>query len=989
MAKVSTWLLPILILWPFNFLTAQYQVTSFTSEIFPDVERIQHLTETADGNYWITSAGGITRFDGSRAELLRIRDTDREFQLNQYLQSPVFEAADGRLWLTTFAALHVYDRQMARFRTIQLEQAGKVITEDYRLIRTEQVGQVGILKAGDFLWEYTFSTGDYRVISAETRTRFFAQDTSRQLTIGTPWGNRLEVFSAQASSQMLAQEFIDVPEKVISIAADQKGNFWLGTEHGLASLRQHSGKWIFALEIPSNPVRSIALTGKGALWFTSARDGVFRYDLATKLITDTIDTDIGLLDDDPRQLSIDKRGRVWVSQYGKGIDIITPLPKYFTYPAIGLGDEILDLHEASNGIIWATTLGEQLLSTKPISKRSPASFQVVGLPPEVELIKGRFNEKGNQLWLLGKSHVALSQNGSPFKWINKQGEPLTDSYPLGENRLATLAVAGIQELRFTGDTITSQPLPPFPPTGNLDYTGLYGLTESRFLVGYQAAEIWDCSHEDGKVSINTKVAVSANVNTAILHQGRTFLATDDGLQELRGDSLQRLYPDPSVEEVLCIKAMIADGGGHLWLGTAKGLVQFNPTTEEATIFGETEGLKSTYFTKTSPIRFPDGKLWFNTRAGIISFHPDSLNITPEPAQPYISEIWVNGIRQGKDKAGLQLASLTRNYQQNSLAFRLSSIGFPRGGESIEYQLKEYDRNPLHASRDEVILYRQLPPGEYLLMLTARDHQGLSAGHRSITITINPPIWQTGWFLIICVLFSLLVAIGIYALLLRRERNRQAAIRKRQAAIAAERDRIAGEVHDDLGGQLSSIMFLSEELLLTEAAPGMEHELGRINELSQRSLQNVRDIIFALDNRKATLMDLSEQIRDAGREFFADHKINFRFLEHVASGAFPLNSRQKRNLTSIVKEAWHNIIKYAHATSVEVNFRSDQELLFLDIQDNGKGFDSSKQRSGTGGYGLDNMEKKTKELGGTFRLDTAPGKGTIIHLTIPLRSTPTP
>lgn len=989
MAKASIWLLPFLFFWPLITLTAQYQITSFSTEVLPDVERIQYLTETADGNYWITSAGGITRFDGSRAELLQIRDNEREFQLNQYIQSPVFEASDGRLWLTSFAALHVYDRATDRFQSIQLEQTGEVITEDYRLIRTDRDGEVGVLKAGDFLWEYVFSTGEYHSISAAIRSRFFALDTAQQVMLGNPWSSRLELFEQLPGSRTLTHEPIKVPEKIISIVADQEGSFWLGTEQGLAFLKKDGKNWNYVLKIPSGPVRSIVLAKDGALWFTSAKEGVFRFNPATGIITDSLTVEHGLTNDDPRQLSIDGAGRIWVSQYGKGIDIISPLPTYFKYPAATLSDEVMDIHTSENGSIWATTVNGQLLISIQGKKQSIRDFQPVALPQNIELIKGQFSAWKNQLWLLVKSHIALSENGSPFKWLNKEGEPLTDSYPLAKNKLATLAVAGIQELTFADDTILSRPLHPFPQTGKLDYTGLYGLTNSRFLVGYQAAEIWDCSHAGGEVSINSRVGVSGNVNVALLHEGRTYLATDDGLQELRGDSLLRLVPRPSEDEVLPVKAIIADRKGHLWLGTAKGLIRYNPTTGESITLGKTEGLKSTYFTASSPLQRPNGSLLFNTRAGLVSFHPDSLDVTSEPTLPYIAETWVNGIRLSKQEAGLQLTTLTRNYQQNSLAFRLSSVGFPLGGETIEYQLIDYDRAPLQAARDEIIRYRQLPPGDYQLQLTSRDHRGLSAGKRTIAVTIKPPLWQTGWFLALCGLLFLLIAISIYALLLRRERNRQAAIRKREAAIAAERDRIAGEVHDDLGGQLSSIMFLSEELLLTEVAPGMEHELSRINELSQRSLQNVRDIIFALDNRKATLMDLSEQIREAGREFFNDYNINFRFLEHVETREYPLNSRQKRNLTSIVKEAWHNIIKYAEATSVDVTVRSVEKYLFLDIQDNGKGFDPDKNHSGTGGYGLDNMKNKTAELGGKFSLNTALKKGTVIHLAIPLQSTPTP
>ncbi|MEL7160588.1 MAG: sensor histidine kinase [Bacteroidota bacterium] len=253
----------------------------------------------------------------------------------------------------------------------------------------------------------------------------------------------------------------------------------------------------------------------------------------------------------------------------------------------------------------------------------------------------------------------------------------------------------------------------------------------------------------------------------------------------------------------------------------------------------------------------------------------------------------------------------------------------------------------------------------------------------MAITIRPPFTQTWTFRLLLLSGISLIIATTYILLLRQERQKQARLRQQQARIAAERDRIAGEVHDDLGGQLSSIMYLSEELLLTEAVPGTERELARINELSRGSLQNVRDIIYALDNRRSDLASLGDQLRGAGDEFFRDRKIEYDYAEELNRPDFGLTSRQKRNLTLVVKEAWHNIAKHAHAEQVTVRLREHNGNLTVTVADDGRGFASPKSASGTGGYGLDNMHEKAASIGGHLTIDSAPGEGTTLTLVWPL------
>lgn len=431
--------------------------------------------------------------------------------------------------------------------------------------------------------------------------------------------------------------------------------------------------------------------------------------------------------------------------------------------------------------------------------------------------------------------------------------------------------------------------------------------------------------------------------------------------------------------------MIIDKGtNNLYLGTTTGLIRFNPETNKQTRFTKAEGLPDEEFLLADPVQLDDGTIWMATASGIIRFHPDSIVLPEQHLTPYVAGLWVNDIVQKKELIGGSLKQVERGYQQNSLSFRLGMIGLlPAGDGMVEYQLMDYDLAPIRVARNEVIRYPRLPAGEYELKLAAINGRGERTGTNTVAVIINPPLWATVWFRLAVLLALALGAMIVYTTLLRRERQKQAHIREREAMINAERDRIAGEVHDDLGGQLSSIMFISEELLHTEAAPAVGYELGRINELSQHSLHNIRDIIFALDNRRATIADLCEQIRIAGQEFFRDHHLAFSFNGHCTGGDRPLTSRQKRNLFSIVREPWHNTVKYADAKQVTMSFDADADALNIVISDDGKGLPKGPNQKTTGGYGLDNIKNKAEAIGGTLSVSSKAGQGTTIALRLPL------
>jgi len=190
--------------------------------------------------------------------------------------------------------------------------------------------------------------------------------------------------------------------------------------------------------------------------------------------------------------------------------------------------------------------------------------------------------------------------------------------------------------------------------------------------------------------------------------------------------------------------------------------------------------------------------------------------------------------------------------------------------------------------------------------------------------------------------------------------------KRQAALEIERNRIAGEMHDDLGGGLTTIKFLNDRLKrrLNEAK---DIELtDKIGNHSQKLITNMSEIIWAMNSKFDDLESTIAYLRRVSKEYMADVNIPLEFIQPDHIEEKPLSSLLRRNLLLVMKEALHNVAKHSEATKVTIEFSQGKDSLQMMISDNGNGI----QEGNAFGNGLQNMKERIETLGGAFNLINA-------------------
>lgn len=205
--------------------------------------------------------------------------------------------------------------------------------------------------------------------------------------------------------------------------------------------------------------------------------------------------------------------------------------------------------------------------------------------------------------------------------------------------------------------------------------------------------------------------------------------------------------------------------------------------------------------------------------------------------------------------------------------------------------------------------------------------------------------------------------------------------QQQLAIHHERERIITDLHDDIGGGLSSIRIMSD-LLTNHEKNNPESKASlfaqKISVTIKEIAQRMNTIIWSLNVENDLLQNFSEYVRQYGVQYFEDSPIKFECeICDLPKEGIVLTGIQRKNLFLIAKEAFHNILKHSNASRAFVKICVENAMLKLQIIDNGVGFVEENQF----GNGLKNMQKRMNEIHGNLHIHS--NQGIQVEVTLPL------
>ena len=496
------------------------------------------------------------------------------------------------------------------------------------------------------------------------------------------------------------------------------------------------------------------------------------------------------------------------------------------------------------------------------------------------------------------------------------------------------------------------------------------------------------------------------------------------------DSLRLLNEFSENSGNLLVRNMLGDGNGHLLVGTRTGgLYVFDSTgtlwtpvtmdqglsgnwikgisTEAGTIFLATNNGLDILDARRHPfairhIPFNDGlvpsefntvnlhgdTIWLGTARGVLEYVPGSQLPDSIPPAIYATRAVINGRSDSSFGHFMHNSRLPRlEYDQNNLSFDFAGLSFrDESAVRYRYRLEGLDNDWSPPTDRRYVNYGNLTPGDYrFLVIASGDDRLWSSQPASVAFTIAAPFWRTPWFLTLCTLGILALAYVLYRIrlnqVLRIERLRQ---------------KISTDLHDDIGSTLSSISILSDMALQEDeaarsVAPSLNHShtgkvhasalppmIREIRDNSLSLLEKMDDIVWSINPRNDTLESLMLRVRRFGAQLFEARGIEYDIDIEPEIRQLRLKMEHRRDLYLIMKEAIINLVKYAEAGKAHIRVASIRHQVIVQIADDGSGFDPT---TGMTGNGIINMKNRAAGMKAHLDIDTAPGQGTTVTLTI--------
>lgn len=221
---------------------------------------------------------------------------------------------------------------------------------------------------------------------------------------------------------------------------------------------------------------------------------------------------------------------------------------------------------------------------------------------------------------------------------------------------------------------------------------------------------------------------------------------------------------------------------------------------------------------------------------------------------------------------------------------------------------------------------------------------------------------------------LIISIVLWRINASRLKKKQIELEAAQK-IQKEKERISRDLHDNVGGQLSYILYSLDDI--KDDDKQKREELSKnINESVRTVITNLRETIWAINDESLTINDLSDKLKVYSRTMFKNSNTKIIFTENVSSNMI-LNSLVGLNLYRICQEIINNAFKYSKASEIKITINSNEKTSIV-ISDNGIGFDMNESSTG---FGLKNIKDRASEIGASVNIEANKNQGASYTLVV--------
>lgn len=442
-----------------------------------------------------------------------------------------------------------------------------------------------------------------------------------------------------------------------------------------------------------------------------------------------------------------------------------------------------------------------------------------------------------------------------------------------------------------------------------------------------------------------------------------------------------------------INGMTEADDGCLWISTNKGLSRFDTAKEVFRNYDSDDGLQNNEFNEYAYYRADDGMHYFGGVKGYNYFKPGEIKDNPYEPDIAITEFQIfnhpvlNSTENKFLKKNISVTDeIVLTYRESVFSFEFAALIYNNPARNqYAYMMEGFDKEWIYCGTRRFVTYTNLEPGEYVFRVKGSNNDGVwNEKGTSVKIIITPPFWKTWWFRSLGVM-SVIGATGIayqqkLSKIEKDKRSQEDFSRRLLDSQEQERKRISSELHDTIA---HDILITKNKAVLglkkAEDSKAVKEILNEISEMSSSTLNDVRSISYDLHPHQIERLGISKALRSiintVGKSSEIEFICNIENIDNI------LSKELEMNLFRIIQECTSNIIKHSEAAEASLNIIRDNKTLTITIWDNGKGI--SKNR--TEGLGLKGINERIRLYKGALVIESVPSKGTLIAISLPIKS----
>tara|TARA_R100001143_G_scaffold63607_1_gene73972 strand:- start:16184 stop:19516 length:3333 start_codon:yes stop_codon:yes gene_type:complete len=995
---------------------------------------ITALFEDSDERIWIgTQSGGLVMYDRKTDRFTTYSGEDDEESWQTLSSNTIWSIAEdheGLLWIGTSYGLNLFDFDTGRFHRIFSENDQTSLSGNY--ISTLLVDQRGTLWVGTndgfnkldrvnggFTRYQTAQAGDETISLGMIRTLY--EDNSGNFWVGTE-EQGLFLFDIDNESFTRYAHEPGNPNSIsgnaiFSVVEDQSGNLWVATGSDGLNILDHENNVFHRYQqsnenpfsINSDSITQLYVSREGVVWIGTFTGGINVHDLEERFFSNFVNDpgDLNSLSNNIVQsIEEGENGILWIGTDGGGLNWFDPESENFTRFRSLPGDNqnpssdvILDIHRTDSGM-WLGTYGGGV---------DYYDF-------ESQTFRNFTAESGNLQSLSSNYVYTINESRDGNLWFSTNAGGIMEFDPEEEQfrHYRIFQESPDEPLTLRNDDTRIA----YEDSNGHIWMGTYGGLLHRYVPGDENIDVYN---------INEGNDYSASVVQAILEDDNGTLwfgSRGGGLLQYDRES-DRVFPYATTDEGLpnnIIHTLLQDSNGMIWISTNNGISRLNPETGEFSNLNNNHGLNTREFNPRSGTIHSSGYIYMGSISGFTKFHPDSIRIDETTHPVVLTELLLfnRPVPIGEDtplKEHIsEISEISLSHSSSVITIGYTALNFSHHkGNQFAYRLIGFEEEWNYVGDQRRATYTNLSPGEYEFQVRSANNFGIwNEEVTTLAIHIVPPFWRTFWFMGLMIVLVIGAIMGTYRYrmnLVRVERIRlEKKIRERTKELQRSnntKDKLFSIIAHDLRNYAGSITGLAT--LINENSQNENFaEMKEYTEMLEKTSFQFDDF----------LKNLLEWARYQTNKIKIEPKVFIleKVIQHVVDQSIP-NARNKKieikvyieeeikvyadpNLFAIAMfNLINNAIKFSHPKGViEIRGKTiGKNKVEVSVQDYGVGMTNESvekllkdgetfTKQGTSGekgtgLGFDLCKDFVDKNGGSIKIESNVGEGTIIRFTI--------